>query len=204
MSESLNGSGTGTKKSARQQIREWINKFSDDLANFFGGLFVLLLGFVAFVVFVNAIDFYPKWKIQSPWILATFIGLALVGALLSLRAMFHFARQFDDFNQDEEDDFVYRLNDCSLETLKAIGIGRDVVKSLAAQLKNSGGDEIEMTLLPATPNSWLDELKKDLGEARVEECQAIILKYTRRRSEPAATDTGTVKAAAKVPALSVN
>ena len=175
-----NGSATVPPKSARQQIMEWVYKFSDDLANFFGGLFVLFFGLIIFVIVVNAIDYYPKWKAGNPWILAGFIALALVGAFLSLQAMFHFARQFDDESQNQADDFVYRLNDFSLETLRTIGVGRDVVKSLKAQLEKSSSSQLDMTLSPDASHGWLDELEKDIGTARLEECREIVLRYTRR------------------------
>lgn len=182
---------SNSEKSARQQIVEWIYKFSDDLANLFGGLFVFLIGLIVFVIVVSATDFYPQpknnnsvfWTIINNSLSSTIlIVAALISALFSLWAMFHFARQLEKSNRGMEEEAVYRLNDYSLETLRTIGIGRDVLKSLKAQLEKSGGD-IDMTLSPETPNSWLDNLKKDIGEARVEECQLTILRYTRRQKE---------------------
>ena len=204
MGNEENGAMSEEKQSAWQQISKSFDKYADDLANLFGGLTVLSSSFLLILVIVNVTDFFSRWKISTPWMLTVLIAASGAVSAAAFGAMLYFAKRFDQNGRETEEEIVYRITAPTLETLKATGVGLDVVKALRQQLDASPQKVLEMSLSPASPDNWLANLKSDLGDTRVAEFEPLILKYSRRTKKVDQSNAAPVAAAPPRPAVSVN
>lgn len=167
---------------------EWLYKYSDDLANFFGGLFVLCIACILLSIFITVSDNAGKENndVENLWTIMI-ISLSIVVAVISLPLTIYFARQapvFEKHLKEKADkDSIYVISKWKLKTLNAAGVPDDMVEYLTKFLEKSKQKEIQTRISDDSPGNWLISLKTDLGETRVNESLDTILKYTRRKED---------------------
>lgn len=178
-----------------KKILTWFGKYlenhADFLANSFGVLFVLAIGAIIFALSINILDslYEWEWQFQFFWLI---IIISAVTGVLSLILLFYFSWQVSGFEKRESEleykDAKYIISKWSLKTLRAAGVGRDIIIYLTEEIlqKSTSPEDLELTITDMTAlpdDSWLAKLRNDLGSTRVEEFEKTILKYTRREIE---------------------
>lgn len=172
------------KKSIFERVKEWLYKYSDDLSNFFGGLFCLSIGYILFAGIIYVLNVYLEWAFTLPkfWVFPELSIIALIASIISLWAIFHFAHQEQKEIKISNQKTYYLISEWSLKTLATAGVSEDIVEFLDELRKSEIAveKELKMTLPSEDPDIWLNKLKSALGTARVTEHEDKILKYTRR------------------------
>lgn len=170
-----------TEISEKEKKVKWLYKYSDDLANFFGGLLVLSVGTILFILFSLHFE-----RIQGNYQIGIFIALILILAITAYGLMIHFARKVPVVESIDEtkihEGATYIVSDWSLKTLIAAGVGEDIILFLKDLRSKENNKDLKMTLPSNNPDDWLTQLTSSLGKTRVKEYKETILKYTRREN----------------------
>lgn len=157
----------------------WLYKYSDDLANFFGGILVLCFGLLIFFGITLGSNLFDL-KIVLSLSAIVFVGIA------SYFLMMHFsykAPEIEKYNKNlVHQNVEYIITPRRLDTLVAAGVAEDVINCLKELLEkiDSGEKRLTMTIPPQNDDCWLKTLKEELGESRIAEYEDSILKYTRK------------------------
>lgn len=162
----------------------WLYKYSNDWANFFGGILVLCIGLIIFFSITLWNDLL-HYKIQL------FLLSIIICGMFSYFFMMHFAYKIPEIEriskewlfEENHKDKVYLINIDRIETLKAAGVPSDILNCLNKLLNNPQNTEkqLKMTLSPESEENWYKDLRDILGDARVEEFENLIFKYTQKK-----------------------
>lgn len=167
-------------------ISEWINKYAGWIAFFSALLLIISLVIVGYILFAILLTDNPS---QFSYRSVLFVLAVLSIPLLLLMAYSSQKAQNSELSEtiaDSEENADYIISAWSIETLRAAGVPRDLIKCLKDICDNAAESSpptqlsIKNPRFDSTPDSWLKKLEENLGETRVDEFIEIILKYTRR------------------------
>jgi hypothetical protein len=184
------------KKSGR--LLNWLEKldeYADDLANMFGGILVMSVGYIALIIFTDILNSeQTDWK----WTVSIILSSIAIGGI-SFWLMIHFAKKNYQEEVDIDESTQYIISGWRIGTLKAAGVPEDLIYCLINILKNdlenksSSGQNLTITvdnliielkknksMIELKKNALITELELKLGKTRVEEFKQVILKYTRQ------------------------
>jgi hypothetical protein len=106
------------------------------------------------------------------------LGVLFFAAILFLWLVKYFSQKALVPSRD-----IYVISDWSMKTLIAAGIPEDITLCLKGLRKHGRQrpKELRMKIDAKSSDNWLEKLKAELGETRVSEFEAALLKYTRRK-----------------------
>lgn len=164
------------EQNLRKNLSDWFKKEADKI-----GDFCAVIPFVA-AAFIAAVFFFSDWGFtaQIP-ILVAAILLSSVSFYFLWKAVYLKCEKI----RDEKSRTTFVISAWSLETLRAVGVPRDIIKYLAEPLTENGKMSTSKApqILKESDNTyknWLEKFKKEIGEDRVTDSIELIRKYTRR------------------------